>query len=130
MVLEGKRYLLVIMSLLASAPSLWKSPEAQMLSPAFPEESQPAAGAILHEAPKEVWIRFDERLEKEFSVIIVKDASGERISGRTKFDFQTRKILKVELPPLAPGEYHVYWNAISWDGPPTKGDYVFHVAPP
>lgn len=116
--------------LLVGSLSPWKFSIAQIRNMASPEASYPAADATLHEAPKKVWIRFDHRLNKEFSVIIVKDASGERISGRTKLDMNTRKTLTVELPALAPGDYRVYWSAISWDGPPNKGDYVFHLAPP
>ena len=130
MTLKGKRYQLFILSLLISVPTPWKASAAGIQAPAFLEESQPAVGAVLQETPKEVWIRFDERLEEEFSVIVVKDAGGERISGKTKLDLPTRKTLRVELPALTSGEYHVYWNAVSWDGPPTKGDYVFQVAPP
>lgn len=99
------------------------------LAHALPEESQPAVGAILNEAPKKVRIRFDSRLEDEFSIIVVKDAAGERISGRTKLDPDTRKTLKVSLPNLKPGEYHVYWTVVSWDGDRTMGDYVFHFKP-
>lgn len=130
MILNGKRLALIILPPLACISLPGTSAAARIQAPASLEKSQPAAGAVLREAPKEVWIRFDERLEMEFSVIVVKDAGGERISGRTKLDPETRKTLRVELPALAPGEYHVHWNAVSWDGPPTKGDYVFHVAPP
>ena len=130
MTLKGKRYQLFILSLLICASMSWKAYAAGIQAPAFLEESQPAVGAVLQETPKEVWIRFNERLEEEFSVIIVKDVGGERISGKTKLDLPTRKTLRVELPALTSGEYHVYWNAVSWDGPPTKGDYVFQIAPP
>ena len=121
-----KRYMWILMPLLASVPLPWAS---AAYSGAFPVESQPKAGAILHEAPKEVRIRFDSRLEDEFSIIVVKDAAGERISGRTKLDPDTRKTLKVSLPNLKPGEYHVYWTVVSWDGDRTKGDYVFQFKP-
>ena len=84
---------------------------------------------MLHEAPKQVRIRFDSRLEDVFSIIVVKDATGERISGRTKLDPDSLKTLEVSLPALKPGEYHVYWTALSWDGHRTKGDYVFHFKP-
>jgi len=100
-----------------------------VLAHAFPEEMQPGAGAKLQEAPQQVRIRFDTRVEQEFSLIVVKDASGERISGRTKIDPVSRKTLEVSLPTLQPGDYHVYWSVVSWDGHRTKGDYVFHIGP-
>jgi len=113
-------------SLLAGAALLWTS---AALAHAFPEDSQPGVGAVLEHAPHQVRIRFDSRLEQEFSVIIVKDAGGERVSGRTRLDPESRKSLEVDLPALKAGDYHVYWNVVSWDGHRTKGDYVFHVKP-
>lgn len=80
----------------------------------------------MHIAPKQVRIRFDSRLEDEFSIIVVKDAAGERISGKTRLDPKSLKILEVDLPSLTPGDYHVYWTVNSWGGQRTKGDYVFH----
>ena len=112
--------------LLSCTSLLWA---AAALAQAFPEESQPGVGAVLHQAPHQVRIRFDSRLEDVFSIIVVKDATGERISGRTKLDPDSLKTLEVSLPALKPGEYHVYWTALSWDGHRTKGDYVFHFKP-
>lgn len=113
-------------ALLAGAALLWTS---SALAHAFPEDAQPGVGAVLQQAPHQVRIRFDSRLEEEFSVIIVKDANGDRVSGRTRLDPDSRKSLEVNLPALKPGDYHVYWNVVSWDGHRTKGDYVFHVKP-
>jgi len=112
--------------LLSCTSLLWA---AAALAQAFPEESQPGVGAVLHQAPHQVRIRFDSRLEEEFSVIVVKDANGDRVSGRTRLDPESRKILEVNLPALKAGDYHVYWNAVSWDGHRTKGDYIFHIKP-
>lgn len=122
----AKLYVWITTTLLSGIALLWTS---AVLAQAFPEDMQPGAGAVLSEAPKQVRIRFDSRVEQEFSVIVVKDANGERISGRTIIDPVSRKTLEVSLPTLEPGEYHVYWNVVSWDGDRTKGDYVFHVGP-
>jgi methionine-rich copper-binding protein CopC len=124
--MNSKRHIGITATLLMSGAALWS---AAVLAHAFPEESRPGVGAVLHQAPHQVRIRFDSRLEEEFSVIIVKDANGERISGRTRLDPKSRKTLEVSLPALQPGDYHVYWNAVSWDGHRTKGDYVFHLKP-
>jgi methionine-rich copper-binding protein CopC len=127
MSMNAKLHAWITAALLSSVALVWTP---AVLAHAFPEEMQPGAGAVLHAAPKQVRIRFDSRVEQEFSVIVVKDASGERISGRTKIDPVSRKTLEVSLPELTPGEYHVYWNVVSWDGHRTKGDYVFHVDAP
>lgn len=100
-----------------------------VLAHAFPEDAQPGAGAVLSEAPNQVRIRFDSRLEREFSVIIVKDAHGNRVSGKTKLDPTSLQTLEASLQDLVPGDYHVYWAVVSWDGHRTKGDYVFHLRP-
>ena len=114
----------IIIFLLACVVLIKTSPA---LAHAFPEESQPAVGAILNEAPKKVQIRFDSRLEDAFSVIIVKDADGNRVSGHTRLDPDSRKSLEVKLQTIAAGDYHVYWSVVSWDGHRTRGDYVFSV---
>jgi hypothetical protein len=126
MIMTTKLYTWITAVLLSGAVLLWTP---AVLAHAFPEDTQPGAGAVLHEAPKQVRIRFDSRVEREFSVIVVKDANGERVSGKTILDPATQKSLEVSLPALAPGDYHVYWNVVSWDGHRTKGDYVFHVSP-
>jgi methionine-rich copper-binding protein CopC len=96
---------------------------------AFPEQEEPAVGAVLHESPKQVRIRFDSRIEREFSVIVVKNENGDRVSGKTAIDPKSFQLLEADLPPLAPGTYHVYWAVVSWDGHRTKGDYTFSVSP-
>ena len=126
MAINAKLHTRIRAVLLSGAALLWTP---AVLAHAFPEEMQPGAGAKLHAPPQQVRISFDSRVEQEFSVIVVKDASGERISGRTKIDPVSRKTLEVSLPMLEPGDYHVYWNVVSWDGHRTKGDYVFHVDP-
>jgi methionine-rich copper-binding protein CopC len=113
-------------SLIAGAALLWTI-AAQ--AHAFPQDSKPGVGAVLHEAPKQVWIQFDSRLEQAFSVIVVKDSNGNKISGKTKLDPASQQALEVSLPALAPGDYHVYWNVVSWDGHRTKGDYTFSIVP-
>ena len=121
-----KLYAWITAALLSGAALMWTP---AVLAHAFPEDTQPGAGAVLHTAPQQVRIRFDTRVEQEFSVIVVKGANGERVSSRTKIDPVSRKTLEVSLPALEPGDYHVYWSVVSWDGHRTKGDYVFHVGP-
>ena len=124
--MNAKPHTWIIAALIAGTTVLWIP---VTLAHAFPQDTYPGAGAVLNEAPQQVRIRFDSRLEDEFSVIVVKDANGERVSGRTKLDPDSRQSLEVGLQDLPPGDYHVYWSAVSWDGHRTKGDYVFHVKP-
>ena len=99
------------------------------LAHAFPEREEPAVGSVVHEAPQRVRIWFDSRIEREFSVIVVKDENGNQVSGKTAIDPKSFQLLEADLPPLAPGTYRVYWAVVSWDGHRTKGDYTFTVGP-
>jgi methionine-rich copper-binding protein CopC len=126
MIMDKKPYAWIAAIVIAGA-ALLHAPA--VLAHAFPEDMQPGAGAVLRDAPKRVRIRFDSKLEQEFSVIVVKDGNGDRVSGRTQLDPDSRKTLEVDLKDLEPGDYHVYWSVVSWDGHRTKGDYVFHVGP-
>ena len=100
------------------------------LAHAFPEREEPAVGSVVHDSPQRVRIWFDSRIEREFSVIVVKDGNGNQVSGKTDIDTASFQMLATDLlKPLAPGTYRVYWAVVSWDGHRTKGDYSFSVAP-
>jgi len=99
------------------------------LAHAFPEREEPAVGSVVHYSPQRVRIWFDSRIEREFSVIVVKDKNGNKVSGNTSIDPKSFQMLEVVLQALAPGTYRVYWAVVSWDGHRTKGDYSFSVAP-
>lgn len=126
MIMNANFHSRITAALIAGTAMLWTS---SVSAHAFPEDAQPGVGAVLNEAPQQVRIRFDSRLEEEFSIIVVKDAHGDRVSGRTKLDPDSRLSLQVNLKPLPPGDYHVYWTVVSWDGHRSKGDYLFHVRP-
>ena len=126
MFMNTKLHSLITAPLVTGIALLWASSAS---AHAFPEETRPEVGAVLNKAPQQVWIRFDSRLEDEFSVIVVKNAAGNRVSGKTKLDPESRRSLEVGLKALAPGDYHVYWSVVSWDGHRSKGDYVFHINP-
>lgn len=117
--------LLAAMAILGSAFA-W-SPAA--LAHAFPQREEPGAGSVVHEPPQQVRIWFDSRIEREFSIIVVKDANGNQVSGKSKIDPKSFQLLEADLQLLAPGTYHVYWAVVSWDGHHTKGDYTFSVSP-
>ena len=126
MIIRTKHYTGIAAAAIVGA-ALFRAP--LVLAHAFPEAVQPGVGAVLHDAPKLVRIRYDSGLEEEFSEIVVKDSNGNRVSGRTKLDPASRKTLEAGLKDLEPGDYHVYWTVVSWDGHRTKGDYVFHFNP-
>jgi methionine-rich copper-binding protein CopC len=89
----------------------------------------PAAGGTVHDAPGEVVLRFNEKLETAFSTVVVRDAAGKQVD---KADGQVDKadhtVMKVSLQPLTPGVYKVEWRALSTDTHKSNGDFAFTIS--
>ncbi|WDD95007.1 copper homeostasis periplasmic binding protein CopC [Burkholderia sp. FERM BP-3421] len=95
---------------------------------AKPEHSEPAANAVVTDAPHAVAIDFTEPLEPAFSSIVVTDAAGQPAAdGRATIDAANRKRMSVALKPIAAGDYTVRWVAVATDGHRTQGSYRFSV---
>ena len=92
------------------------------------DRASPAAGATVATAPSEVTLHFTEKLEPKFSAIVVRDAAGGQVDkGDSHVDETDQALLRVALPPLAPGRYQVEWRVTSVDTHSSKGDYTFRV---
>ncbi len=90
----------------------------------------PAARSTLRAAPKEITLKFSQRLEPAFSGIKVFDAAGKEVDlGDSTTDDADPTSLRVTLPPLAPGRYRVSWRVLSIDTHVSQGDFTFDVAP-
>ena len=88
----------------------------------------PAVDGTIHTAPSEVTLRFSEKLESAFSSVVVRDSEGNQIDkGNAQLDKSDRRIMRVSLPPLAPGVYKVEWRAVSADTHKVEGDFTFRV---
>jgi len=97
-------------------------------SHAFPVRASPGAGAVVHVAPANVAITFDDLLEPLFSTVRVEDANGQEVAkAAAAADRPDATVLEVKLPSLGPGVYHVWWSAVARDGHRTIGDYTFTV---
>jgi copper transport protein len=96
---------------------------------AVPRATQPAANAVLREAPREIAIRFSERVEARTSSLQVFDAHGTRIDGgKATVTPGDPWLYRLALPPLGAGVYTVSWRVMSADdGHVTDGAYVFAV---
>ena len=80
--------------------------------------------------PKGISLWFTQELEPAFSTVVVLDASGKQVDKRDKqVDSGDRTLLRVSLPPLAPGTYRVRWRVLSVDTHVTEGDFTFDVSP-
>jgi copper resistance protein C len=95
---------------------------------AFPIRSDPRVGWTIATSPAKVTIWFDGELEPAFSTIAVYNAAKQRMDkGNSRVDPLNATILEVEIPPLSPGRYHVYWKVLSKDTHVTEGDFSFAV---
>ena len=92
----------------------------------FPEKSSPEVGSTVTQAPLEIKIWFDGKLEAAFSKISVMSEDNIEVDKKDSHVDQSNPVLlEVNLKKLEPGKYHVYWNAISRDGHHTQGDFFF-----
>jgi methionine-rich copper-binding protein CopC len=91
------------------------------------EQAQPAAGAVLHQSPAALRLRFSEQLEPLFSGAMVTDPRGQSAAaGAVSIQGTT---MALPLKPLPAGTYRVRWHAVSVDTHRTEGSYAFTVAP-
>ncbi len=97
---------------------------------AFLDRALPAVGSTVHGPPAEVKLWFSQELEPAFSTVRVLDKSDKQVDGKDKqVDRGDATLLRVSLPPLAPGTYRVVWRVLSTDTHVTEGDFTFEVAP-
>jgi methionine-rich copper-binding protein CopC len=114
--------------LFALAPALVFAPFAT--AHAFLDHAIPGVGSAVHEPPAQLKLWFSERLEPEFSTVEVLDRGGKRVDkGDPQVDSADRMLLRISLPPLAPGRYRVIWRVLSVDTHVATGQFTFDIAP-
>ena len=95
---------------------------------AFPLRSEPRVGWTIPASPPKVTIWFDGELEPVFSTITVYNSTKQQVDkGNSRVSGPDATMLEVDLLPLAPGTYHVYWKALSIDTHVTEGDFTFAI---
>ena len=88
----------------------------------------PTVGGTVKTAPSEVTIRFNEKLEPAFSSVTIRDSTGKQVDkGDPHVDKADHRIIRVSLPPLAPGAYKVEWRAVAADTHKVEGDFTFRI---
>jgi methionine-rich copper-binding protein CopC len=92
-------------------------------------ESSPAAGATLSEAPPQISLRFNNRIEKKLSTIRVLDERGAPRPVTVLVGEGAADRLTATVPVLAPGAWRVEWQVLSTDGHIVSGRFTFRVAP-
>lgn len=97
---------------------------------AFLDRADPRVGSTVRTPPTQVRLWFTESLEPAFSSVQVVNEGGQRIDkGDGQVDPASPALLRISLPPLAPGTYKVIWRVLSVDTHVTEGDFMFRVAP-
>lgn len=89
--------------------------------------SDPAQGATVTAAPKEMALTFTEKLEPALSGVAVTDAQGHDMEAAPAAISDV--MMHVKLKPLAAGVYHVAWHAVAVDTHRTEGTYDFTIKP-
>ncbi|MGX6601014.1 copper resistance CopC family protein [Micromonosporaceae bacterium Da 78-11] len=89
----------------------------------------PVADATLRAAPATVSLRFLQRLNPDFTTIVVSDAAGKPVATSTPAVAGATGTVTFAGKP-ANGRYTVAYRVVSVDGHAVKGSYVFTVADP
>jgi methionine-rich copper-binding protein CopC len=88
----------------------------------------PAEGGAVKEAPAEVTLKFNERLEPSFSSAVIRDSAGKQVDrADAHVDKADRTVVRVSLPALEPGVYTVEWRVMSSDSHRVNGNFTFKV---
>jgi copper resistance protein C len=91
--------------------------------------SEPAGGATLAKAPAGVSLVFAERLNPDFTTIVISDAAQQRVAASAPaIDAQTGSVTLTGA--LTNGPYTVAYRTVSVDGHAVQGSYGFTVADP
>lgn len=93
------------------------------------QSSNPAPGALLKSAPKDIRMSFSEGLVQNFTGLELKTAAGKSIpTGKaTLAEGDNKKIVVPISTRLTPGTYNVAWHAVSVDTHRVTGSYTFKV---
>ena len=87
-------------------------------------ESSPAANSLVEAPPRELVLRFNNRIEKRLSKIRLVDEHGHGRELPLTTDGAADR-LQAALTDVAPGRYRVEWQVLSTDGHVVTGRYTF-----
>lgn len=91
-------------------------------------EETPTPNSTLEIPPSEVKIRFNSKVEKNFTIKLIDENQLEIKPTSSEITLDQREI-KIKLPTLEAGNYFVEYYVISSnDGHPIQGSFVFQVA--
>ncbi|GAA0580247.1 hypothetical protein GCM10010172_76510 [Paractinoplanes ferrugineus] len=91
--------------------------------------SDPARDARLTAAPAAVSLVFSQKLNPDFTTIVLSDAAARRVPASAPAIADARATITLEQP-LGNGVYTVAYRVVSLDGHTVQGAYPFTVADP
>ncbi|GAA0459397.1 hypothetical protein Aca07nite_58880 [Actinoplanes capillaceus] len=91
--------------------------------------ADPAKGATLTAAPKAVTLEFSQRLNADFTTIVVSDAARQRVAA-TPATVDDNRGTVTFTAALGNGTYTVAYRVVSADGHTVQGSYPFTLADP
>jgi methionine-rich copper-binding protein CopC len=122
-----KRLRLIVGGLVLVSALIQAASPSEALGHAFPIRSDPRVGWKVT-APVKVTIWFDGELEPAFSTLAVYDSAKQRVDkNNARVSPSDATVLEVDLPPLPPGSYRVYWSVVAKDTHRTEGSFPFSV---
>ena len=118
-----------VVALVAAAAAL--AAPASALAHAYLIRTSPSASVKVDHPPKEVDMTFDEAVEPRFATVSVTDpnADQEAAAAPHRSPANADTLVTPLKPNLPEGWYLVYWRAISADGHPVKGAFLFAIGP-
>jgi copper transport protein len=91
--------------------------------------AKPARGDTLHTALSQLELHFTEKLELQYTTIVIVTATGDTIRGTVQsLGADGKSVALVLAQPLTDGAYKVVWRAAGDDGHVVNGNYNFTVA--
>ena len=91
-------------------------------------ESTPAANSSIDAPPRELRLRFNNRIEKRLSRVRLVDDRGTARDLPVTED-GAADWLTAGIPSVTPGRYRVEWQVLSTDGHVVNGRFNFTVSP-
>jgi methionine-rich copper-binding protein CopC len=92
-------------------------------------ESVPAPGATLTAPPRELMLRFNNRIEKSLSRVRLVDLGGIVRPLVVTVGAGPPDRLTAAVPSLGPGRWRVEWQVLSTDGHVVSGRFDFTLTP-
>ena len=115
------------LALLAALVLLAGVAAAAALAHSKQEETHPADGAVLGQAPDVISVSFDEPIS--ITSIRLENEEGDSFELERTDAMAPVTEFRATPPALPEGRYSVEWRGLSSDGHPMKGRFSFEIAP-